>query len=140
MVHHFLPFLCKVTYSNKRLVYSDVVFCKDFSQIFARDDATTHKLLICIHREKTKSGGRKYDAPFIIVFFLLIAYGNRILSYSEKESESNDVLIHFVEFSNVHNSDRSSNATRSNYVYKNYKHIAQSRVFCRIAKWSIQSA
>ena len=35
-------------------------------------------------------------------------------SYSEKESQSNDTLLHFVEFSNVRNSDRSSNATRSN--------------------------
>ena len=43
----------------------------------------------------------------------------RLFSYSEKESQSNDTLLHFVEFSNVHNSDRSSNATRSNLVYKN---------------------
>ena len=28
-------------------------------------------------------------------------------------------LLHFVEFSNVHNCDRSSNATRSNVVDKN---------------------
>ena len=44
---------------------------------------------------------------------------HRPFSYSEKESQSNDTLLHFVEFSNVHNSDRSSNATRSNLVYKN---------------------
>ena len=43
---------------------------------------------------------------------------NRPFSYSEKESQSNDTLLHFVEFSNVHNSDRSSNATRSNLVDK----------------------
>ena len=42
---------------------------------------------------------------------------NRPFSYSEKESQSNDTLLHFVEFSNEHNSDRSSNATRSNLVY-----------------------
>ena len=36
---------------------------------------------------------------------------NRPFSYSEKEFQSNDTLLHFVEFSNVHNSDRSSNAT-----------------------------
>ena len=30
---------------------------------------------------------------------------NRPLSYSEKESQSNDTLLHFVEFFNVHNSD-----------------------------------
>ena len=43
---------------------------------------------------------------------------NRPFSYPEKESQSNDTLLHFVEFSNVHNCDRSSNATRSNLVYK----------------------
>ena len=42
----------------------------------------------------------------------------RPFSYSGKESESNDVMMHFEEFSNVHNSDRSSNATRSNLAYK----------------------
>ena len=36
-----------------------------------------------------------------------------------EESESNDILLQFVEFSNVHNSDRSFNATRSNLMYKN---------------------
>ena len=44
---------------------------------------------------------------------------NRPFSYSEKESQSNDILLQFVEFSNVHNSDRSSNAIRSNFAYKN---------------------
>ena len=44
---------------------------------------------------------------------------NRPFSYFEKESQSNDTLLHFVEFSNVHNCYRSSNATRSNLVYKN---------------------
>ena len=44
---------------------------------------------------------------------------NRPFSYSENESQSNDTLLHFVEFSNVHNRDRSSNATRSNLVYEN---------------------
>ena len=44
---------------------------------------------------------------------------HRPFSYSEKESQSNDTLLHFVEFSNVHNSDRSFNATRSNLAYKN---------------------
>ena len=39
-------------------------------------------------------------------------------SYSGKESESNDVMMQFEEFSNVHNSDRTSNATRSNLAYK----------------------
>ena len=39
-------------------------------------------------------------------------------SYSGKESESNDVMMQFEEFSNVHNGDRASNATRSNLAYK----------------------
>ena len=43
---------------------------------------------------------------------------NRPFSYSGKESESNDVMMQFEEFSNVHNSDRTSNATRSNLAYK----------------------
>ena len=44
---------------------------------------------------------------------------HRPFSYSEKEPQSNDVYLHFEEFSNVHNSDRSPNATRSNLAYKN---------------------
>ena len=43
----------------------------------------------------------------------------RPCSYSEKESQSSDTLLDFVGFSNEHNSARSSNATRSNLVYKN---------------------
>ena len=43
---------------------------------------------------------------------------HRTFSYSEKESESNDVMMQFEEFSNVHNSDRASNTTRSNLGYK----------------------
>ena len=42
----------------------------------------------------------------------------RPFSYSEKVGQSNDTLLHFVEFSNVHNTDRSSDATRSNLAYK----------------------
>ena len=42
---------------------------------------------------------------------------NRPCSCSEKESESNDILIHFVEFSNAHNSDGSSKATQSNTTF-----------------------
>ena len=39
-------------------------------------------------------------------------------AHSKKESESNDVMMHFEEFSNVHNSGRSFNATRSSLAYK----------------------
>ena len=43
---------------------------------------------------------------------------HRPFNYSRKESESNDVIMQFEEFSNMHNSDGASNATRSNLVYK----------------------
>ena len=43
---------------------------------------------------------------------------NRPFSYSGKESESNDVVMQLEEFSNVHNGDRSSNATRSSLAYE----------------------
>ena len=46
-------------------------------------------------------------------------FKNRPFSYSERESQSNDTLLRFVEFSNVHSGDRSSNASRSNFAYKN---------------------
>ena len=36
---------------------------------------------------------------------------NRPFSYSGKEPGSNDAMMQFEEFSNVHNSDRASNAT-----------------------------
>ena len=44
---------------------------------------------------------------------------NKPFSYSEKESEWNDISLEFVEFSNAHNCDRSHNATQSNLVHKN---------------------
>ena len=42
----------------------------------------------------------------------------RGLSYSLNECGSNDISSQFVEFSNVHNCDRSTNATLSNFAYK----------------------
>ena len=44
---------------------------------------------------------------------------NRPFSYSKKEVGSNDISSDFVEILNVHNTDRSSNATQSNLMYKN---------------------
>ena len=44
---------------------------------------------------------------------------NRPYSYSRRECGSNDISLHFVEFSNVHNTNRISNATQSNLVHKN---------------------
>ena len=55
---------------------------------------------------------------------------NRHISYSEKECGSNNSSLHFVDFSDMHNCDRSSNAIQSNLAYKMYKNIARSRLFC----------
>ena len=44
---------------------------------------------------------------------------NGPFSYSEKESQSNDTLLHSVESSNVHSSDRSSKATPSSLTHEN---------------------
>ena len=60
----------------------------------------------------------------------------RSFSYSKKKSGSNDISLRFVEFSNVHNSDGSSNAAQSNLMYKMYEVIVRSRLFRRIAKRS----
>ena len=53
-----------------------------------------------------------YFLYFLVIFKLLVyqvasCKFNRPFSYSQKESQSNDTLLHFVEFSNVHNSDSS---------------------------------
>ena len=63
---------------------------------------------------------------------------NRPFSYSRKESKSNDVMMLFEEFSYVHNSDRTSNATRSNLAYKIITITLDPDSFCRIAKKSIK--
>ena len=61
-----------------------------------------------------------FNVRLAFVFYALSAiFGDGPFSYSEKESQSNDTLVHFVEFSNVHNCNRNSNATQSNLVYKN---------------------
>ena len=48
-------------------------------------------------------------------------------------------MMQFEEFSNVHNSDRISNATRSNLRIKLYKNNARSRLFRRITKRSTRA-
>ena len=59
-------------------------------------------------------------------------------SYSKKESEPNDVFMHFDEYSNKRDSDRSSNANQSNFFYKNrLKYRSIQPHYCRIAKRSI---
>ena len=62
---------------------------------------------------------------------------NRPFSYSKKKSGSNDISLHFVEFSNTHNSDRSIEALtpiNRTFCTKMYKNITRSRLFFRIAK------
>ena len=61
------------------------------------------------------------DLKFFKIFdeFLQSDCCNRPFSYSRKVFGSNDISLCFVEFSNAHNTDRSSIATQSNFVYKN---------------------
>ena len=40
-------------------------------------------------------------------------------SYSKKDCGSNDISLHFVEFSNVNNTDRGSNLNQSSLLYEN---------------------
>ena len=58
------------------------------------------------------------SSPVLWYQVQIVGVRNRPFNYSEKEPQSNDVCLHFEEFSNVHNSDGSPNATRSNFVYK----------------------
>ena len=55
------------------------------------------------------SSSRKISFTFLV---------NRPFSYSHNECGSNDISSQFVEFSNEHNCDRSSNAALSNLAYK----------------------
>ena len=72
------------------------------------------------------------------------AIKNRPFSYSEKERESNDVLMHFEEFSNMHKNCRTraramealTPLDRTSCI-KIYEINARSRLFRRIAKRSI---
>ena len=70
---------------------------------------TPEELRVLRYTNKISSEAHKEVISFI---------NNRPFSYSKTESESKDISLHFVEFSNVHITDRSSNATQSNLVYK----------------------
>ena len=72
----------------------------------------------CIRCEIMFSFSLKGKNSEIIPLIFLGIVRNRPFSYSKKECESNDISVHFVEFSNVHNCDRISNATLSNLTYK----------------------
>ena len=60
---------------------------------------------------------------------LCVESTNRPFNCSKQERKSNDIWINFVECSNVHNSDRSSNAAQSNFLYQNisYYYPIQTR-------------
>ena len=64
---------------------------------------------------QTKKESTNYWLPIIHSLGFVQRKVIRCARYSKKELESNDILIHFVEFSNVHNSDRISNVTQSNF-------------------------
>ena len=85
----------------------------------AANNLSVIKSMIGVAGSKMDDAGLRVKHEQCAVFYGRRSGNNRPFSYSEKESQSNDTLLHFVEFSNVHNSDRSSNATRSNLVYKN---------------------
>ena len=73
------------------------------------------KVLLSLHKESTN-----YWLPIIHSLGFCAEEGHPLsLRYSKKEVESKDILIHFVEFSNVHNSDRISNVTQSNLSFNN---------------------
>ena len=59
--------------------------------------------------------------------YQIVKATNRPFSYSKQECGLNDMSLPLVEFSNIHNTDRSFNATQSNLVYRN---IVRSKLFC----------
>ena len=72
------------------------------------------KVLLSLYKESTN-----YWLPIIHSIGFCIEEDHRLsLSYSKKEPESNDILIHFLEFSSVHNSYSISNVTQSNVLWK----------------------
>ena len=97
---------------------------------------STSRFAIYARKYPSKTISYKISRP--VVIHLIPLWTNRSFSCSKKESGSNDISLHFVEFSNVHNTHRSSNATQSNFVYKMYKNIARSRLICRTTKGSIR--
>ena len=55
---------------------------------------------------------------------------DRPSSYSEKESQSNDNFLHFIEFSNVHNSEKLPTPLDRASRIKMHENNARSRLFC----------
>ena len=55
----------------------------------------------------------------LVAFDDTLGIRNRPFSFSEKECGSNDISSQSVEFSNMQNGDRSSNAIQSNLAHQN---------------------
>ena len=71
--------------------------------------------LIALIRSRTDILCTAYGYSKLNYLFNYLRRGNNgPFSYSENESGSNDISSNFVEFSNVDNCGRSSNATQSN--------------------------
>ena len=79
---------------------------------------STFKVLLLLQKESTN-----YWLPIIHSSGFRADEGHWLsLSYSKKESESNDILIYFVEFSNLYDSGtRSFNITQSSLSHENVK-------------------
>ena len=91
------------------LLVNNKHFLKDLKEL------SPFKVLLSLYNESTN-----YWLPIIHSFGFCGEEGHPLsFSYSKKESESNDILIHFVEFSNVHNSDRISNVVQWNLSHEN---------------------
>ena len=69
---------------------------------------------------KYKESRHQSSVAIHCLFCFCAAEGHRLsLSYSNKKSESNDILIHIVEFSNVHNTDRTFHMKMYKYHSEN---------------------
>ena len=72
----------------------------------------SERYLHCLKNFTTKTTNQTEKVKlFFCLSEKLLNIENRPYRHSEKETESNDTWLNFVEFSNVHNSDRTSNAT-----------------------------
>ena len=113
----FLPFLCHRSATTCQIDSNKVSKPK---LKLALSNPTVYKTEI-IESTAPAQQPRKRSAIFWDTpsYSVVSVVDNRPFSYSKKESQSNDILLHFVEFSNVHNLDRRSDATRSNLAYKN---------------------
>ena len=106
------------TRSSKLLKVSALILSNFFFKVKAKSVRSTkccHLSLFAdaCHEERKSSSFSRRKNKFRQEFSLL---RNKLIMFchSKKEAESNDTLRHFVEFSNVHNKERSSNGIQSN--------------------------